>query len=276
MRIGALDVCFWGGLATAAAGLVWAVWMPAGVDTDYFPIIRQQAYGRGPRVLIDEAHWNEHRVRETYRPFARLIERDGYRVARNHQPIVPGLLAGFDVLVVAGARPAPWGGAALDPREIEAVRDWVASGGSLLLVTGSGAAMEPLLEAFGAKLIGPAAEAASPVELARGRGIAEHPAASGREEVNEEVGTVITRGGSSISIPPGGVSLLTSPGSPAGSALAGLCAHGNGRVAIFGDPAILTATLVRESGTVRRVGINSTAGNRQFALNVMHWLTRLL
>lgn len=50
---------------------------------------------------------------------------------------------------------------------------------------------------------------------------------------------------------------------------------GKGRVVVLGEAAMLTARLHRFDG--RPIGMN-TAGydNRQLALNIMHWLTRLL
>jgi len=132
-------ICFWAGIMMAACGAVWAAWPTADVDSGYFPLIRRQAYGRrGPRVLFDEAHWNARLATGAFRPFVRMLERDGYRVARNHQEFVPGLLAGYQVLVVVNARPAPWGGETFTQAEIQAVRGWVAQGGSLL-VAGAGA-----------------------------------------------------------------------------------------------------------------------------------------
>src|SRR4029453_2439065 len=54
-------------------------------DTTFVPKIARPAYerGTGPRVLIDEAHNNFHTMGGNYRPFAKLLEADGYRVAPN-------------------------------------------------------------------------------------------------------------------------------------------------------------------------------------------------
>jgi hypothetical protein len=51
-------------------------------DTSYTPAIRNPAYssGKGPVVYIDEGHNNFHTKDGRYMPFARLIERDGYKV----------------------------------------------------------------------------------------------------------------------------------------------------------------------------------------------------
>ena len=50
---------------------------------------------------------------------------------------------------------------------------------------------------------------------------------------------------------------------------------GKGRVVVTGDAAMLTAQLARYDG--RRFGMNTDGNdNRQLALNIMRWLTRML
>ncbi len=50
---------------------------------------------------------------------------------------------------------------------------------------------------------------------------------------------------------------------------------GKGRVVVLGEAAMLTARLHRFDGSP--IGMNTPGyDNRQFALNVMHWLTRRL
>ncbi len=50
-------------------------------DTGYAPLIANPAYapGKGPLVYIDEGHYNFHTKGDRYLPFAKLLERDGYR-----------------------------------------------------------------------------------------------------------------------------------------------------------------------------------------------------
>jgi hypothetical protein len=63
---------------------------------------------------------------------------------------------------------------------------------------------------------------------------------------------------------------------PAESYAQGLAlTHGQGRIVVLGDAAMLTAQLRRYDG--RPFGMNTRAyDNRQLALNIMHWLTRLI
>jgi hypothetical protein len=52
---------------------------------------------------------------------------------------------------------------------------------------------------------------------------------------------------------------------------------GKGRVAVFGDAALFSAQLVGKYGQSYKIGMNAPGNDdRQFALNVMHWLAGLL
>jgi hypothetical protein len=54
--------------------------------------------------------------------------------------------------------------------------------------------------------------------------------------------------------------------------------HGEGRVVVLGEAGMLSAQLVRfpDGRPDMRFGMNVAAGNPQFGLNIMHWLTGLL
>lgn len=101
------------------------------------------AKGSGPLVLIDEAHHNFHTASGRYRPFAKLLENDGFRVAGNTQPFTAATLKDARVLVIANALNAAhvdqsnWkqhGISAFSEAEIAEVAKWVDGGGSLLLI----------------------------------------------------------------------------------------------------------------------------------------------
>jgi hypothetical protein len=53
---------------------------------------------------------------------------------------------------------------------------------------------------------------------------------------------------------------------------------GDGRVVVLGEAGFLTAQLIRwTDGTETRFGLNVPGNDdQQFALNVVHWLSRLL
>jgi hypothetical protein len=63
---------------------------------------------------------------------------------------------------------------------------------------------------------------------------------------------------------------------PAESYAQGLAlTHGRGRIVVLGDAAMLTAQLRRYDGL--SFGMTTPGyDNRQLALNIMHWLTRLI
>jgi hypothetical protein len=69
---------------------------------------------------------------------------------------------------------------------------------------------------------------------------------------------------------PGGTKLM---GRAQGIAMA----FGKGRVAMFGEAAMFSAQVATIKGPSFRVGMSLPGtDDRQFALNVMHWLARLL
>lgn len=142
---GALEIVQWLGLGLAVLGITWTFWPIPNLDTDYFPVVHRRAFGRrGPRVLIDEAHWNIYTANGRYQPFANLLTRDGFRVSRGKQPFTKEQLASTDILVIAGATGLAGrvqqvlSGVRLpvnvfSDKEVTAVRDWVTNGGALLL-----------------------------------------------------------------------------------------------------------------------------------------------
>jgi hypothetical protein len=101
------------------------------------------ARGRGPIVIIDEAHHNFHTASGRFRPFAQLLERDGFVTRSNTARFDSATLSGVRVLVIANAvaernrEQAAWRlpvASAFDAGEVKAVAAWVKRGGSLLLI----------------------------------------------------------------------------------------------------------------------------------------------
>lgn len=288
------------------------------IDSKFDTRVAAPAYhGDGPRVLFDEAHHNGHRAGGSYRPFVRLVESDGYRVATNSKRITAKTLQPYAVFLVANAagtnerNDEP----AFDASECDAIRDWVASGGSLLLVTDhypTGPAAETLASRFGVQLskgdvsdttaFDPAFEPSHIVYSRDNGGLAAHPIVEGRSEA-ERVGRVLTFTGEAVRADAPAVGFLrlsdaalarspkavvehrgadvimsvtyenpvAVPGWSQGVALE----WGKGRVVVLGEAAMLTARLRQNDGA--RIGMNVPGyDNRQLALNLMHWLTRLI
>jgi hypothetical protein len=288
------------------------------VDRDFDTRVRNPAYaGNGPRVLFDEAHHNVHTARKSYRPFAELIEADGYRVERGTEVLAADGLVNFDALVVAAAlgdndvNDAP----AFGEAECDAVRDWVAGGGALLLLVDHfpvGDANARLASRFGLELgRGVAEDSASfdptfdrtHIVFARENGgLGAHPIVDGRgaaetiDRILSFTGTslrtdapamaFLVLGAAAYARPPqpaverkgGDVIVRVAYGDPV--AISGwsqglAMEFGRGRVVVLGEAAMLTARLHRFDG--RPIGMNTPGyDNRQLALNIMHWLTRLM
>lgn len=279
--------------------------IPPGVDTAFDVRVADPAYRKnGPRVLIDEAHHNVHTATGGYKPFADLIAADGYRVDANRAPFTRESLKGCDVLVIVNPRGASpedpleeRGKSAFTDAEADAVRDWVKTGGSLLLIADHfpiGSAARVLAGRFGVEMSNGWTEdprlkdPQSPALVfeRKGGSLADHPITRGRRrsERIERVGTFL---GQSLSGPPGSVSLLRlsleardllppekqESVSAAGRSQGVAVELGRGRVVVLGEAAMLTAQRVKHVS----IGMNVPAfDNRQLALNLLHWLTRKL
>jgi hypothetical protein len=107
------------------------------------PVVRPAfAPGTGPKVLFDEAHLNIHTAVGRYAPFVDLLRRDGFIVEPNRSQFSGESLASTKILVIVNAlaprnKRSGWtlpARSAFSKREIDAVRDWVWEGGSLLLI----------------------------------------------------------------------------------------------------------------------------------------------
>jgi hypothetical protein len=281
-------------------------------DSAFSPPIHDPAFesGTGPVVLIDEAHFNFHTAGGRYLTFANLLRQDGYQVKPSAAPFTRDLLEEADILVVsnalAEANETDWSNPthpAFENLEVEAVREWVRDGGSLLLIADHmpmpGAA-DSLAAAFGLLFNNGFA-----LDLEVGGGLitfrssdgslADHVITRGRGEV-ESVDSVTSFTGQAFWAPadvqpllvvPEGISLLlpevawefseNTPRLSAEGMLQGaVLRFGAGRVAAFGEAAMFSAQL---GGAQRQpVGMNApeAAQNYQFLLNVVHWLSGML
>jgi hypothetical protein len=286
---------------------------PQVADTLFDPPLLRPAFpsGQGPVVLLDESHHNFHTAGGRYAPFARLLRRDGFVVRPGREPLDPAALRGVGVLVIANALSAersrgPWSlpnPPAFAPGEIGIIRDWVAGGGSLLLIADHmpfpGAA-ETLALAFGMAFTDGFATDSSCArdEFLFTRAdatLGDHPIVRGRNP-GERVDSVRSFTGQAFRIPPEAVSLLRVPAGTVvllpvtawrfsdstpriaadGMSQGAVRRFGRGRVAVFGEAAMFSAQV---SGPERRpMGMNDPGAGRnpQFLLNVMHWLAGLL
>jgi hypothetical protein len=277
-------------------------------DLEFDTSVARPAYKKdGPRVMFDEAHHNFHTSDGRYKPFVDLLLNDGYNVIRNRQAFVKTRLAGFKILVIANALGAEDDedndGAdtpAFTTEEIAAVTDWVKNGGALLLIADHapfGAAAMTLAKSFGVAMSNgytfdeQNSVAGNPTDLIFSREnklLAIHPIMEGRNE-HERINLVRSFTGESLTGPDGSVAILKladsatdSPhisaelvASAAGRAQAIALKFGKGRVVVQGEAAMLSAQI---SGPDKHtMGMNVPGNdNKQYALNLMHWLSGIL
>lgn len=269
-------------------------------DPNFDPVVPNPAYREDhPRVLFDEAHRNFHTASGRYKPFADLLRNDGYIVDGNNHPLSPEVLKEVSILVIANAL-GPYGHEgwwALTPEEEAAVTGWVRDGGALLLIADHapfGSAAEHLAQQFGVKMYLRYARDDRFHEgwdnerllFSRANGLLNDcPITNGRNPA-ERVDRVVTFTGQSLSGPSDSIPLLRlsddaydwesrSVRFPAkGHSQAIALRYGDGRVVVVGEAALFSAQ-VDMLGL--KFGMNR-AGNddRQFALNVVHWLSGLL
>lgn len=119
-------------------------------DSSFHAHVPRPAYvAAGPRVLVDEGHWNAFTTAEGRgRALQELLGADGYRVGVIAGRLTPAVLWDADVVVIAAARGLDWltlksnGGTVPDsailapaytPDEARALHAWVQRGGGLVL-----------------------------------------------------------------------------------------------------------------------------------------------
>lgn len=282
-------------------------------DPNFDPRVAHPAYtAKAPSVLFDEAHLNFHTTQGRYKPFIDLISNDGYRVVPNKQAFQPRTLAEYNILVIANASGQQEGQSAFSERECDVVRDWVRTGGSLLLIADHkphGAAAENLATRFGIKMSNKFTVDLSHYDrefgvpsfllFTRQNGLlTDHPITQGRNSA-EQVNQILTFTGQSLAIPSEGQALLrlsdsaidlddrlrsaedfrAGQGVSAAHRAQGVAlSFGQGRVVVLGEAAMISAQLIRTPNKdTFPVGMNHPGlDNRQFALNLMHWLSGLL
>ncbi len=188
---------------------------------------------------------------------------------------------------------------AFTPGEIEAVRTWVENGGSLLLIADHapfGSAAAALAQAFGVRMnqgfvevaaTDPGQDEQGALVFSSQNGLlGEHPILTG-DSAEGGVRRVVTFTGQSLDGPPEAAILLRLPDTAveyvppgpelrqqrAGRAQGLALEWRRGRVVVLGEAAMLTAQVSRGV----KLGMNVPGNDNQlFALNILHWLTRLL
>ena len=293
------------------------------VDPEFTPSVVLPAYVQnGPVVGIDATHANFHTADGQYRPFAELLQRDGYKVVSLTETFSAENLAAINVLVIANALPKDFSdplASAFTDTDVERISQWVKDGGSLLFIADHspfGTANEKLARAFDITMgkgwvfdKNRTGSITTQLEFERqNNSLSTHSITEGRNP-QESVNLVRTFTGQSLLGPVNSTVLLRLPDSareapsPAeldseAEALSGATGmqygensvsvtgraqglamdYQRGRIVVLGEAGFLSAQLVRyPDGREMRFGMNIPGyDNQQFALNVMHWLSRLL
>lgn len=271
---------------------------------------------QNPVIIFDEAHQNFHTSTGRYKPFADLLTSDGYRIVPSKEKFQRELLMGCQILVIANAQGANDRGdaSAFTNEECDAVRDWVKTGGSLLLITDifpTGSAAENLAQRFGVEMskgftedpVNHVSSRPGVILFTRERGlIGQHPITEGRAP-QERINQVITYVGQSLKGPEGSTPILkfsdtavdripelverenpdgppqkaieySDPVPAMGRAQGVAFKFGRGRVVVMGEASVLSAQIQRDGA----MGMNDprTNDNRQLTLNIMHWLSGVI
>jgi len=280
-------------------------------DTEFKPKIETPAFaeGKGPVVLVDEAHFNFHTASGRYQTFADLLRRDGYVVQPSKEKFSRDSLKAVKILVIANAMGernqlnwSPPYDSAFTDEEVAAVREWVRQGGALMLIVDHQpvpATCDKLARAFGIEFhVGYALDPDRRGDFIFKRSdnsLRDHPITRGRT-AGEKVDSVATFTGSAFQLKGGGDPLFVlgpavvsftpangrqitaeTPKTPVGGWLQGAVLRvGKGRVAVFGEAAMFSAQLAGPNKLPMGMNDPVAKQNPQFLLNVMHWLSGLL
>ena len=226
------------GVIAGIAGTVWTLWPAQDADASFWPRVEAPAFTdrQWPRLVIDEGHANVHTAGGRYRPFKRLMERDGFRVVPSEGRITPEVLRNTDVFVTANAlgytgmaqqllnrvglaRVVRLDADAFDADEIALLAAWVTDGGRALIVADhapAATAARRLAGAFGVDMTAWWAEdpeqsaEGNPATLVFSRDnglLGDHPILRGRTDA-EQINRVMTFTGQALKPGPSGEVLL--------------------------------------------------------------------
>lgn len=260
---------------------------------------------RKPRVLIDAAHHNFHTAEGRYAPLATLLRSSGFEVD-SAAVLSPELLKTTDVLVIANALHASnvdrWAlpiAPALSEGEIALLANWVANGGSLVLIADHfpfPGAVENLAAKFGFRLLNGFAirsdAAAEDIFELGSNSLRRHEHITGLD-LKPPVTRIAAFTGSAFEAPAAAQPLMVldenyalwlttrawdfrpdTPKRHAGGLLQGATlSFGKGRFALFAEAAMFTSQTAPDGQTSIGFDAPVARDNRAFVINVFRWLT---
>lgn len=261
------------------------------------------AYNEGPKVFVDHAHNNFHKISGRFKPFKNLLVKDGYQI---DSLVNLKELKKTDVFVISNALNAKnignWQRPIYDAfsnDEIAIIKNWVENGGSLLLIADhmpmAGAA-NTLANAFGfdfcdgfAYLKKEKPSTPDVFSFKNGRYLKQNI-------ITNNIDSVTTFTGSSFSIPEKAIGILkftsadyclapevawqfndtTKRTSLKNKYQGAILEFGKGKVAVFGEAAMFTAQTVTNASGTFKFGFHSeqAPNNIQFIRDILFWLSK--
>lgn len=270
-------------------------------DTTYNPKIANPMYlkGEGSAIYIDGGHNNFHKKNDRYKPFASLLEKDGYSVYEYEGKFKKKKLKRVDLLVISNAiNSSSSCYSAFTKREIKTVNKWVQKGGSLFLIADHmpfGAIAKDLAISFGFEFtngfIRDTMSKEPGVFTLKNHTLFESTITKGRDS-SERVDHVLSGLGQGFKIPIDATPILvfgenhvnylpdtafvfndsTFSYNVKGWSSGAYKHFGEGKIVAFGEAGMFTAQL---SGSEQhKFGMNQNLAeeNYQLLLNIIHWL----
>lgn len=269
-------------------------------DKDFNVSVQSPAYtSYHPTILFDIAHNNYHTPQGRYKPLADLIKNDGYTITENKNSVTAKSFDSVKIFVIANAMgPGEHEGhPAFTLEEDSAIVKWVRDGGNLLLIADHapfGSAAEELSKCFGVEMFLTYARDDKNSDgwdnekliFSSENGLLTNCAITNGRNSSEKVCKVETFTGQSLSVPNGATPVLKMSveaydwesrsirTSAKGHAQCVALTYGKGRVVILGEAGVLSAQ-VDPLGF--KMGMNYAGScDKQFALNIFHWLSGIL
>ena len=258
----------------------------------------------GPKVLIEGGHHNVIVQWGLIKPLNDLIHADGYNPKIDSLPITKKYLSDYKIVVMNPSLPFDFGTkkevgnlVTFSKEEIENIYNYVNNGGSLFVLidcSPTDIAMSPLLNKFGIKTSFGTLEDSVHQDKEFGKVVVQytkengllklnHPILKGTNE-NEIIKSLVLYTGSAIKsdqlttilpisndakINNNGVATSLEKGYAQG--LAGKV--GKGKIVVLSDSEAFVAMLFGKNKA--KIGMQVKAyDNKQFALNILHWLTK--
>jgi hypothetical protein len=258
--------------------------------------------GKGPLILIDEAHNNYHTKDGLYSPLTKLLTADGY-VVNSLKILTKENLENAKILIISNALPKNHrvDVNAFTEQDVDIIVDWVKNGGNLFLIADHmpcPIAADKLAKAFNIDFINCYALDTTKKEYdiftKSDNTLVDNIITQGRN-IEEKIDTVVTFRGQGFNIPDDAIPvlkfrtgyMLVFPERPMqfdknttyipveNEVQGAIMKYNKGRLAVFGEAAMFTSQIDEDKG-ILGFGYPKAKQNAQFTLNIIHWLDNRL